>query len=92
MNTFVGGGRLEPARRQINSHTTSSSATTISGGTTRTAVSRATLTYFSARGSRFGNSLMTGPGAVVTSTADSIFFAGIFIDQTSVRLIDSDFR
>src|SRR3954452_755683 len=92
LNTRDGGGKLEPARRHTSSQNSINSASTISGGTTRTAVSRAILTYFSAIGSRFGISFTTAAGALVRTAADSIFFAGIFIDQTSTRLIDSDFR
>src|ERR1700754_2712715 len=92
LNTRDGGGRVEPARRQASSQNSINSASTISGGTTRTAVSRAILTYFSATGSRFGISFTTAAGALVRTAADSILLAGIFIDQTSTRLIDSDFR
>ena len=92
LNTRDGGGRVEPARRHTSSQNSINSASTISGGTTRTAISLAVLTYFSATGSRFGISLTTAAGVLVRTAADSIFFAGIFIDQTSTRLIDSDFR
>ena len=60
LNTREGGGSVEPARRQTSSQNSIKSASTISGGTTRTAVSLAILTYFSARGGRFGVIATTG--------------------------------
>src|SRR6202795_5301652 len=84
LNTRDGGGRVEPARRQTSSQNSIPSASTISGGTTRTAVSRAILRYLSARGGRLGVIVTTG-AAVVASTAVAgwVFMAGIFIESAS---------
>ena len=60
LNTREGGGNVEPARRQISSQNSSSNASTISGGTTRTAASFAILAYFSERGARLGVIVTTG--------------------------------
>src|SRR5882762_11724026 len=86
LNTFEGGGRLEPARRQISSHTTKSSATTISGGTTRTAASFAILANFSARGARLGVMVTTGAADAacgIATAVTSVFMAGIDIEKAS---------
>ena len=80
LKTRDGGGRVEPARRQTSSQNSSSSASTISGGTTRTAVSFAILTYFSARGARFGVIVTTGAAVVAVTglpRAASVLIAGI---------------
>src|SRR5882757_4651050 len=86
--TFEGGGRLEPVRRQTSSQNTIRSVITISGGTTRAAVSFAIFMYFSARGGRLGVIVTTGEvttaavgGAI--AVADSVFIAGIFIGNCS---------
>ena len=118
VKTFDGGGRVEPVRRQTSSQNSISSAITISGGTTRTAVSFAILMYFSERGACFGVIVTTGAAVVGDAAAGmatavaSALIAGIDIeivsprfneraarkcarpglDQTSTRLIDSDFR
>ena len=88
LNTREGGGRVEPARRQTSSQNSIRSAITISGGTTRTAVSFAILMYFSARGGRFGVIVTTGvaTGAAAGATiavAGSVLIAGIFMGNAS---------
>ena len=79
LNTRDGGGRVEPARRQTSSQNSSSSAITISGGTTRTAVSLAILMYFSARGASFGFIATTGAAVVGEVTGIAIAVASVFI-------------
>src|SRR6266481_436908 len=74
-----GGGNVEPARRQTSSQNTISKASTIKGGKTRAAVSRAILTYLSARGGCFGVIATTGAGAAEATVTGSAFAAGIFI-------------
>src|SRR5215475_7964211 len=88
LKTFDGGGSVEPVRRQTSSQNSINSASTISGGTTRTAASFAILTYFSERGARFGVIVTTGAatvgGAVGMATAvASALIAGIDIDVVS---------
>src|SRR5882724_6215097 len=84
LKTRDGGGRVEPARRQTSSQNSIPSASTISGGTTRTAVSRAILIYLSARGGRLGVIVTTGAAVVAsTAVAGSVFMAGIFIESAS---------
>src|SRR3954471_3247421 len=84
LNTREGGGSVEPARRHTSSQNSIRSAITISGGTTRTAVSLAILMYFSARGARFGVIVTTGAATVAvfgatTAVAGSVLIAGMFI-------------
>src|SRR3981189_5917 len=88
LNTREGGGRVEPARRQTSSQNSIRSAITISGGTTRTAVSFAILIYLSARGGRFGVIVTTGVATVAvfgatTALTGSVVIAGIFIGRAS---------
>ena len=88
LKTREGGGSVEPARRQISSQISSSNATTISGGTTRTAASFAILAYFSARGARFGVIVTTGAAVVGDEEQErhsgaSVFIAGIDIEIVS---------
>src|SRR5689334_7258376 len=88
LNTRDGGGRVEPALRHTSSQNSIKSAITISGGTTRTAVSFANLIYFSARGGRFGVIVTTGAVFVAalgatTAVAVSVLIAGKFIENAS---------
>src|SRR5471030_427953 len=83
LKTRDGGGRVEPARRQTSSQNSISSASTISGGTTRTAVSLAALMYLSARGGRFGVMVTTGAATLPSTVAGSVLIAGIFIARVS---------
>src|SRR5690349_22785399 len=117
LKTFDGGGSVEPVRRQTSSQNSINSASTISGGTTRTAASFAILMYFSARGACFGVIVITGAAVAdevvgMATAVASALIAGIDIeiispcsgsgplassarpglDQTSTRLIESDFR
>src|SRR4051812_16347359 len=85
LNTREGGGKVDPAPRQTSSQNRTSTASTISGGTTRTAISFVILTNFSALGARFGVIMTTGDGvlgrtaAAVSALITGIFIAGIFI-------------
>src|SRR5216117_1190258 len=86
--TRDGGGRVDPVRRQTSSQNSINSASTTSGGTTRTAASLAILAYFSARGACFGVIVTTGAAAigelVGTATAvASALIAGIDIEIIS---------
>src|SRR2546425_9925314 len=82
LKTREGGGRVEPARRHTSSQNSRRSASTISGGTTRTAVSLAILAYFSARGARLGVIVTTGAEAAGRATAvPSVFIACIVIER-----------
>jgi hypothetical protein len=77
-------------RRQTSSQNTINSASTTSGGTTRTAVSRAILMYFSARGACFGVIVTTGAAAVgdavgMATVVASALIAGIDIEIVSPR-------
>ena len=115
LKTRDGGGRVEPARRQTSSQNSISSASTISGGTTRTAVSLAILMYFSARGARFGvivdNRRRRRRRAAASRSrlrsSSQAWSSKVYLrvqwtgrarcarpgsDQTSTRLMDSDFR
>src|SRR5262245_35796695 len=86
LNTREGGGSAEPARRQASSQNSSSSASTTSGGITRTAVSLAILTYFSATGGRLGVIVTILAGAAAagsTAVLASVFMAGIDIWKSS---------
>src|ERR1700716_2207760 len=84
LKTFDGGGRVEPVRRQTSSQNSIKSAITINGGTTRTAVSFAILTYLSARGARLGVIVTTGAAeAGSTAAVVSDFIAGIDIESAS---------
>src|SRR6478752_8047200 len=87
LKTRDGGGRVEPARRQTSSQNNISSASTISGGTTRAAVSLAILKYFSARGARFGVIVTTGAtvvaGTGIAAALASALIAGIVIESAS---------
>jgi hypothetical protein len=59
---------------------------TISGGTTRIAVSFAILMYFSARGAGFGFIVTTGAAvAGIPITVTSVLIAGIDIEIASPR-------
>src|SRR5262245_58064492 len=84
LNTRDGGG-VEPARRQASSQNSNSNASTTSGGITRTAVSLAILTYFSATGARLGVivTISAGAEAAGAATAASDFMAGIDISKSS---------
>src|SRR3982074_1510342 len=92
LNPREGGGKVDPARRQTNSQNRINTASTISGGTTRAAVSFAILMNFSARGVRFGVIVTTGAGAVaspaaaVSGSIAAIFIAGIFIAGCSLQM------
>src|ERR1700738_891924 len=92
LKTRDGGGRVEPARRQTSSQNSINSASTISGGTTRTAVSRAILIYLSARGGRFGVIATTGATAAGSIVTGSVFMAGIFIESASPCSMDATAR
>src|SRR3954465_10218401 len=81
LKTRDGGGSVEPARRQTSSQNNIASASTISGGTTRTAVSFALLTYFSARGGLFGVIVTTGAAEAGSAVAGSVLIAGMFISK-----------
>src|SRR5664279_4374830 len=84
LKTRDGGGRVEPARRHTSSQNNIPSASTISGGTTRTAVSLAALIYLSARGGRFGVMVTTGAVVVASSAVEgSVLIAGMFIEIVS---------
>src|SRR5471030_974334 len=83
LKTRDGGGRVEPARWQTSSQNSISSASTISGGTTRTAVSLAALKYLSARGGRLGVIVTTGAAAFASAATGSVLMAGIFIARVS---------
>src|SRR5213080_5585323 len=76
--TRDGGGRVEPVRRQTSSQNSINSASTTSGGTTRTAASLAILAYFSARGACFGVIVTTG-AAVGEVTGIAVAVASAFI-------------
>src|SRR3954453_3718034 len=86
LNTRDGGGRVEPARRQTSSQNSSSSATTISGGTTRTAVSRAILPYFSDRGADFGFIVTTGAAMPGEVTGMAVAVASLFIACIDIEI------
>src|SRR4051794_33670661 len=87
LNTFDGGGRVEPVRRQTSSQNSINSAITISGGTTRAATSFAILAYLSARGARFGVIVTTGAAVVIgvgiAAAELSAFMACIVIESVS---------
>src|SRR6185436_19158150 len=88
LKTRDGGGSVEPVRRQASSQNSISSASTISGGTTRAAISLPVLMYCSARGARFGVIVTTGAAAagelVGRGTASaSALIAGIDIEMVS---------
>src|SRR5436305_12299830 len=87
LNTFDGGGNVEPVRRQTSSQNSINSASTISGGTTCAAISLAILAYFSARGARFGVIVTTGAAVAtvigIAAAGASAFMAGIDIESVS---------
>src|SRR5436190_9245342 len=93
LNTRDGGGSVEPARRQASSQNSINNASTTNGGTTRIAVSRAILIYFSARGGRFGVIATTGAAVVAgTMATGSLFIAGMFIESVSPCSMDGTER
>src|SRR3954452_18157257 len=84
LNTRDGGGKVEPARRQTSSQNSISSASTISGGSTRAAVSFAILTYPSVRGGRLGVIVTMGVAVAASTSADrSVLIAGRVIESAS---------
>src|SRR5262245_55388267 len=86
LKTREGGGRVEPARWQASSQNSTSSASTTSGGITRTAASLAILRYFSVAGARLGFIVTISAGAAVagrTAAVASVFMAGIDIENKS---------
>src|SRR6185369_2156495 len=87
LNTFDGGGSVDPVRRQTSSQNSINSASTISGGTTCAAISFAILAYFSVRGARFGVIVTTGAAVAtvvgIAAAEVSAFMAGIDIENAS---------
>src|SRR6185436_3069171 len=90
--TRDGGGRVEPARRHTSSQNRSSSARTMSGGTTRTAVSLAILMYFSARGASFGFIATTGVAIVGEVTGIAVAVASVFIACIDIEIVSPRFN
>src|SRR5262245_16688629 len=87
LNTFDGGGSVEPVRRQASSQNSINNASTTSGGTTRTAASFAILMYLSARGACFGvivtTGAVTGDAVGMATAVASALIAGIVIENAS---------
>src|SRR3954454_25302113 len=86
LKTRDGGGSVDPARRHTSSQNSINSAITISGGTTRAAVSLAILIYLSALGGCFGVIVTTdaaGIAGVGTATPASVFIACMVIESAA---------
>src|SRR4051794_21791054 len=91
VKTRDGGGSAEPARRQTSSQNSISSATTISDGTTLTAVCLAILMYLSVRGARFGVIVTTGAAIVGEVTGMVVAVASVLIACIDIEMVSPGF-